>query len=224
VIVLGKELRVRPDQARRELAGRAAAAALLHHQLGIPVLTVEGELRGASEPGSRTMQRLLADLGVPPGAVVARATSHATLIEVMTARVCLRTMRAASAVAVTSAYHVRRAQGYFDSARHRTDAPVEVVAPEAVAARAGMQRNPSPQVRRALDTIAASGLTATEMAIEMRTERILRAGGLLLAVLPRRLAFAIELGLAARLRGTPADLARLMRIARALARPSGQAI
>lgn len=224
VIVLGKELRLRPDQARRELAGRAAAAALLHHQLGIPVLTVEGELRGASEPGSRMMQRLLTDLGVPPGAVVARSTSHATLIEVMTVRVCLRAMRVASAVAVTSAYHVQRAQRYFDSARRPTDVPVEVMAPETIAASAEAGRDGSPLVRRALDTIAVSGLTPAEIAIEMRTERILRAGGLLLTVLPRRIAYAIELGLAARLRGTPADLARLMRIARALARPSDQAV
>jgi len=223
VVVLGKELRVRPEQARRELAGRAAAAALLHHCLQIPVLTVEGELRGSSEPGSRLMQRLLAELRVPADAIVARATSHATLVEVMTVRVCLRAMRVREAVAVTSEYHVKRAQRYFDAASRSRDARVEVVAPEALAARARATATASPEIEQALAAVDAARLTPGEIAAELRMERVLRGGAFLLAGLPRRLAWAIELAIAARLRGVPADLQRLIRIARALERPPRRA-
>ena len=222
VIVLGKELRLRPDQARRELAARTAAAAILHHRFGIRVLTVEGELSGAAEAGSQVVRRLLAELGVPSDQIVARSTSHATLVEVMTTRVCMRAMDARRAIAVTSGYHVRRAQHYFDAARRERDATVAVMAPESIVQRYASTRDEleREEIKRAADTIGRSGLTARELAIELRTERILRAGARLLSILPRRLAWAIELTIAGQLRGTPADLQRLIRIARRIERPA----
>jgi len=99
-----------------------------------------------------------------------------------------------------------------------------VTAPEALAKRAREERSASPAIERALAAIDAARLTPDEIAAELRTERVLRGGAFLLAGLPRRLSWAIELAIAARLRGVPADLQRLIRIARALGRPAREAL
>ena len=90
VLILGKELRRDPCRGLAELKARSAAAAALL-RLGVPVaVSLEAPLRGQLDAGSALVARLLAELGVEEGKLLAAQITRSTREEALEAAALAR--------------------------------------------------------------------------------------------------------------------------------------
>ena len=179
--MLGKELRRDEPRARRELAARAAAAALLWRRHGCSVLTLEAPLRGQRDAGSVIVARLLAAHGLPASAVVAAEESRSTREELLALRRRVRMHRWSHVLIVTSAYHVARSQRICDDVLG--SGLGRVLAPEALLA--GAPSDLAVPIRAGVPSAAT-------LELERRTERRLSMLAGALFPLPRALRFRVE--------------------------------
>ena len=190
VQILGKELRRDPERARRELAARSAAAAVLWRRHACPVLTLEAPLRGQADAGSEIVSRLLASHGVPARAIIAAQETRSTREELLALSRRVRARGWTQVLVVTSSYHVARSQRISDDVLG--PGVGRVLAPEALLAGA-----PPPLA----DAIRAGVVRAEALARERRAERRLSLLALGLRPLPRRLRFGLEVAAGAVARG-----------------------
>lgn len=188
VVILGKQLKGDPDRALRELRARSAAASAAH-RAGVPlVATLEARLKGQEASGSSLVQAMLAELGVPPPAILAVDRSRSTREEALVAAELLGERGIRRALVVTARYHTTRARGLFEE----TGLHVAVHAPDA------LWRVANP-VERAW--IEAGEPTEATLAAEARTEALWTALGSVIAPLPARWRQALEVRAGAALRG-----------------------
>jgi uncharacterized SAM-binding protein YcdF (DUF218 family) len=179
LLVLGKELRRDPERARRELAARSAAAAVAWRCWRVPILALEGVLRGQEEPGCDIVGRELVALGVPTDQVIARPWTCSTREEVQRSLELLDQMKGRRMLAITAAYHVQRTRRYFRQAQ-RT---VRVASPEAFLRGAN---------ERERELILAGTPDEGALEMELRTERNLGRMEALAAFLPDSVAWHLE--------------------------------
>jgi len=180
-MVLGKELRHDPERARRELAARAAAAAVAFRQGALRVFVLEDVLWGQKEAGSEIVQCWLERLGVPPSALELDRATRSTRDEAVEGAARLDSSGLQRLLVLTSAYHVPRARSYFLSVL--PESRVAVHAPSfALPLASEEERN----------IIEGAELTEAEWAFEQRAERRLTLASWALAVLPNTWAWRIE--------------------------------
>jgi uncharacterized SAM-binding protein YcdF (DUF218 family) len=128
VLILGKELRRDPERARRELKARSAAAAAAWRAGARFVATLEAKLRGQEESGSTIVRGYLAELGVPPEAIVWTNLTRSTREEAVAGAELFRERGVRRGLVVTARYHVPRARRLFSD----VGAPAAVYAPASV--------------------------------------------------------------------------------------------
>lgn len=196
VVVLGKELRRFPERARRELAARSAAAALVQPLLGPPgrVLTLEAPLRGQAAAGSAIVVDELQALGVPDAVVLQRQASRSTREEaLLTARLAAE-LGLGRVLVITSRYHLARAARIFEEVMGPE--AVRCVTPEQVGAALGVDEA-SPHGQR----IRAGCCDRAALREEAVSERVFGLFAWVLRPLPRRWRWGLEVGAAVVLRG-----------------------
>ncbi len=179
LLVLGKELRRDPERALRELAARSAAAAVAWRCWRVPILALEGVLRGQEEPGCDIVQREFVTLGVPADQVVARPWTCSTREEVLRSVELLDQMKGCRMLAITAAYHVPRTRRYFRQAQRS----VRVASPEAFLRGAN---------ERERQQILAGTPDARSLEMELRAERKLDRVETLVGFLPDSVAWHLE--------------------------------
>ena len=188
VLVLGKELRRDPDRGRRELAARAAAAAVLWRMHDCVVVCFEAPLRGQTEAGSAIVGRFLAEHGVPDSAVRLSRRSRSTREEVLLLAAAAHSHGWKRIAVVTSRYHAVRARRMVDEVMGEGGA--RVVVPEELAEHADAWEReriragtPCTEVLRrerrveALMTVLAYSLRPLPASLRFRVEVV--AGGVL---------------------------------------------
>ena len=190
VLILGKELRRDPARARRELMARSAAAAAALRR-GVPAAwTLEAPLRGQALAGSDIVVGLLAALGVEPGRVRAERQTRSTREEALCAARLVEEQGVERLLVVTSAYHVPRARRVFGDVLGA--AKVAVHAPEALLLGA---------TERERAWIRAGHPAPGDLAHECRVEALWSGLERLIAPLPARLRWDLEVRAGAALRG-----------------------
>lgn len=133
VMVLGKELRMDPERAMRELRARSAAASVALREGAGFVATYEARLRGQERSGSAIVRELLLELGVPEERILIEDWTRCTQEEADAARALVRERGLGRLACVTSTYHVARARRYMEGG------PIVVTSPETFLQRANAQ-------------------------------------------------------------------------------------
>lgn len=170
VLILGKELRVDPERAHRELRARAAAASVAWRNGARFVGTLEACLRGQARPGSDIVCDYLRQLEVPEEAWVVDRHTRSTREEVVAAARLVQERNLRRLGLVTAAYHLPRARRYLR--RLLPPSRAEVFTPESFLQRArGLEQR---WIREGIPD-------ATTMAEEGRVERLLSLSPLLFA-------------------------------------------
>lgn len=113
VLVLGKELRVEPGRAMRELRARAAAAAAVSRGTGATVATLEARLKGQEETGSTIVAALLRELHVAEACIHREDLTRSTREEVMRALSLAGERGWRRLLVITARYHIPRARRLF---------------------------------------------------------------------------------------------------------------
>ena len=180
-MVLGKELRHDAERARRELAARAAAAAVAYRQGASRVFVLEDVLWGQEEAGSAIVQYWLERFGVPLSALELDQVTRSTRDEAVEGAARLDSNGLQRLLVFTSDYHVPRARSYFLSVL--PSERVEVRAPSYALSLASEEEQ---------TVISAAELTEAEWAFEQRAERRLTLASWALTVLPDAWAWRIE--------------------------------
>lgn len=189
VLVLGKELRRDPARARRELAARAAAASAAWRAGASAILTLEARLKGQEDSGSAIVAGLLAELGVPPEAVLRREHTRSTREEAVAGAALFAELGARRPLVVTTRYHVPRARRLFAD----VGAPhVAVHAPEALWRLADVRERA---------WIAAGEPAPADMVRECRVEAVLSTLARAIAPLPAPMRNRLEIAAGAWFRG-----------------------
>lgn len=119
IVLLGGGVRdLAPDLTGRgapagETSERLLAAARLARKLPVPVIVSGGSAFAGILPEAPVVRRLLIDLGIPPGRVVAEAGSRDTAQNARNTADLCRSRGIARPVLVTSAFHMGRSLARF---------------------------------------------------------------------------------------------------------------
>jgi len=113
VLVLGKELRIEPGRAMRELRARAAAAAAVSRSTGATVATLEARLKGQEQTGSTIVASLLRELHVDDARIHREDLTRSTREEVLRALSLAGERGWSRMLVVTARYHIPRARRLF---------------------------------------------------------------------------------------------------------------
>ncbi len=125
IILLGGGVRdLAPDPTGRgapagETSERLLAAARLARKLPVPVIVSGGSAFAGIEPEAPVVRRLLIDLGIPPGRVVAEAGSRDTEQNARNTADLCRKRGIARPLLVTSAFHMGRSLTWFETEKIR---------------------------------------------------------------------------------------------------------
>lgn len=133
VLVLGKELRIDPGRAMRELRARAAAAAAVSRGTGATVATLEARLKGQEETGSTIVAALLRELQVAEACIHREDLTRSTREEVLRALSLAGERGWRRLLVITARYHIPRARRLFaERPEHSTGLRVAVHCPAAL--------------------------------------------------------------------------------------------
>ncbi len=180
VLVMGKELRRDGARARRELGARAAAAAAAWRAGARRIYSLEAQLRGQEQSGSRIVAGMLAELGVPPAAIHLETCTCSTREEVVRGAALFQAHGVRRPLVLTASYHVAR------TAWHFADVGVRV----SVQAPTGLWRFASDTERK---WIRAGEPDAQAIRDETMVEQALFTAARLLRPLPRGLRSRLEI-------------------------------
>ena len=181
-MVLGKELRRFPVRGQRELRARAAAASVALRGETRVVFTLEAHLKGQARSGSAIVVEALQELGADMDRVVVDEVTRSTREEVRLAQRLLDEHGLRRIALITHGYHVDRVRRYADETFPRPGQCV-VLTPETFLQRArGIERT----------WIEAATPTEQVYADEKGAERLLGGMARALSVLPRCMAWDIE--------------------------------
>lgn len=181
VMVLGKELRRFPDRGLRELRARSAAASVALRDGARLAFALEARLRGQERSGSQLVVEALEALDADRERLVVDERTRSTREEVLAAHRLAHEHGLQRIALVTHGYHVPRVRRYMEATFPAGRAVV--LTPESFLQRArGLER----------DWIEAATPDEAVYAQEARAERVLGGLAAALSVLPRGLAWQVE--------------------------------
>ncbi len=181
VLILGKELQRDPERARRELAARAAGAAVALRRGAVLAATLEAQLANQSETGSAIVVALLDELGVARERLVVAEQTRSTREEAQGGAALLEAHGLDRLLAITSVYHVPRVRRYL--ADHLPEGRFGVYSPEC------FYREATPQEQAWIQAGAPSPETLER---EGRVERRWLLGAQLFRAVPAPMRFRLE--------------------------------